>query len=340
MVGAIAILGTLMAITTMPNEKDNGFVRKWMTEVLLTPLAVVRLDEDLSGIVGVSEHSIFLAGNSPTGLLIVNKFSYDKDTLGINLDYPPDKIVPFYMKIDTPKLYLHLNNPHVIISGEFPSAPLTTTEIRTGIFLKSLQINDSIIIIKSPDSTFRYQYLSKFNSTTGKFLKTTLLKDINGTPLPLSHEGILLFDSFSQTIIYLEYYRNKFICMDTSLSVKYDGHTIDTTNSITLQLATEIQNDSINKLIPSEARINVNDAGFVDKGNLLVVSGLRADNQSIKDFNSRQNIDLYRIKDGIYTHSFQIEKKEGKLAKSLFVREDTLYALFPKELRTYKLKVN
>ncbi|WP_298708444.1 hypothetical protein, partial [uncultured Chitinophaga sp.] len=122
MVGAIAILGTLMAITTMPNENNNGFVRKWASEEALEPINKIHLEEDLSGIVGNSDHSIFLVGKSPTGLLIVNKETKYKDSLHINISLPPDKLVPFYLKIDSPKLYLHLNNAQLLVDGKFPKS--------------------------------------------------------------------------------------------------------------------------------------------------------------------------------------------------------------------------
>lgn len=337
MVGAIALLGTLMAITTMPNEKNNGFVRSWVSEDALEPIDTINLTEDLSGIAGISEHSIFLAGSSPTGILIVNKKTHKKDTLQISLELPPNKLVPFYLKIDTPNLFLHLNNMYVVIDGKFPNAPFRTTEITTGVFLSSIQLNDSIALIKTPDPTLQYQYLNMFNLKSKKITKTAILKDKNGFSLGLSNDGMLLFDQINQLIVYIEYYRNKIYSIDTNLNLKFESSTIDTVASLKLDLASQKNNDSTNKLTQSEARIIVNNSSSIYNGMLYVISELRADNQDIRQFNTHLNFDVYNLSRGEYSHSFQIEKQHEKKASSFTILNDSLYVMFNKEIRIFNL---
>lgn len=338
MVGAVAILGTLMAITTMPNENNNGFVRKWASEETIKPIKSIHLQEDLSIIAGVSDNSIFIAGKSPTGILILNKVTNKKDTLAINLKYPQDKIVPFYIKIDTPKLFLHLNNLETIIDGNFPNSKFRATQSNSGVFMKSVQISDTLALIKTPDTTFKFQDLKIVNLNTGQTIRSTILRNIKGLNLGIANDGMILYDSQFHSIIYVEYFRNRIICLDTNLLIKYESQTIDTISSTSLNLAKEVKDDSTNKYVPSAARKLVNDASIIEQGKLFIISALRADNQDIINFNSNLNIDVYNTNNGEYIHSFQISKHKGKSVNSFIVKADTLYALFEKEINIYSLK--
>lgn len=337
MVGAIAILGTLMAITTMPNENNNGFVRKWgMTDALI-PIDKILLEEDLSGLIGISDNSIFIVGKRPTGILIINRLTHKKDTLNIDLNFSSDKLVPFYSKVDSPKLYLHLNNAGILIDGKFPNSQLRINKLNIGVFLRSVQLDDSIVVIKTVDTSFQYQMIGKFNLNSKKFEKFVQLKDELKMPLEVQYDGMLFYDDRNKKILNVEYFRNKIICLDSNLNISYESKTIDTVSSLQLNLNRQKASDTTDKLTSSEARVAINSKGAIYQGKLFLISNLRSDNQDIIQFNTHTSIDIYDIEGGAYLQSVMIENLDNKSANSIYLKNNELYALFDKTLLIYKI---
>lgn len=333
----IAILGTLMATTKMPNQEKNGFRRILLSEELPV-VHRIQLEEKISAIVGASEHSLFLAGENPLSLLILNKDFKGKDTLFINANIPDKKLVPFRVLVDSPMLYIHFNNMKSVIYGEFPNKEMRQTEIKSMIFTKSLQIDSSYCIIRTFDSTLSKQVFQKISIASGTKVKEATIVNEQDSSAGMSTDGMLTMDKASGRIFYIEYLRNRFYCMDSGLNLLYKGNTIDTTSVNDLGLGMETKDDKTNKLVPSKARVKVNNVCFADKDHLYVVSALKADNEELRTFNTHISIDAYSSASGQYTGTYRLSKPEKAVIKSFIFEDGICTALFDNnEIIRYKL---
>ncbi|MRG49029.1 hypothetical protein GFS24_28225 [Chitinophaga sp. SYP-B3965] len=333
-----ALLGILMTTTKMPNEEKNGFTRNFLTEEL-SVMQHALIDPSLNKISGVSEKTIFLAGGTPNAILMLNKNLLPSDTLIVNLNIPADKIVPFSVTIDSPWLYIHINNLRSIIHGKFPNQTLTKTEIEGSIFLKSIQISPSSCIIKTVSTSMNSQILRKVNIETGETIKEIEIGNNSGLSKDwLSSDGMLEYNKSNSKLIYVEYLRNKFYCLDSNLNVLYNSNTIDTVSVNEIKMTKEVERGGKLKMVPSGARKIVNKYCFLDNKNLYVISGLRADNESLKKFNTNTVVDSYNISNGKYRGSFYMKKYENNGIQSALLNNDTLITLSGTNIITYHLE--
>ncbi|WP_285058427.1 hypothetical protein [Pedobacter ginsengisoli] len=321
----------------MPNKHNNGFTR----HIIASELKLLKekdFVEPLSKIWSISGNQIYLTGETPKSILMVSKDLLKKDTIGINLTAPEDKLVPFAITIDTPNLYLHMNNLKAVIHGRFPDQALSRTEIKGSVFTKSVQVSPASLIIRVFDASGKKQVFRKISTVRGEVIKEADIIEGQHDDLGMASDGVLHYDKKAGLLSYVEYFRNRFYLIDTNLSVKLAGKTIDTISFINVKKQVLDEGEGKGKIIPGKARVKVNKESFINGQYLYVVSALRADNESRSDFNRHSVIDRYRLSDGKYKDSFYLDKYKEKPYKSVLASNDTLYVLYNAKMVLYKLQ--
>ncbi|MGE7774700.1 hypothetical protein ACQKLP_08255 [Chitinophaga sp. NPDC101104] len=335
---SIIILGVLKGTTVMPNEKDNGFNRNWKSNEGLELERSMKFDEPLSTIAGISKNTIFLAGDNATAILLIDKKSFKrKDTLMIQFHPDPTKIVPFSIRIDTPYYFVQFVNLRAYLYGKFPNENIKLKEKAELPFTKSIQIDSSKVILRMFNQKGTGQDFAILDLESMEVKRDTDYVKMYDKTAGMSTDGSFTFDKETKRIFFVEYFRNKFYCMDTSISLQYIGKTIDTVATSRIELKSMEKNDTTIKLVSAAARLQVNKDCFAGEGLLYILSGMRASNETIKDFNSHFVIDYYDQKDGKYLGTVKIPKMEDRKYKSIYVKDGRLYVLYENEFRSYLL---
>jgi hypothetical protein len=187
------------------------------------------------------------------------------------------------------------------------------------------------------DSSLKKQSFQAIDIHTGKVIAQNEV--ITGQQTGgFETDGILLSDTVNHRIFFMEYYRNRFYCMDSSLQVLYIGHTIDTvtTNSITIKL-TNIEGDD--RLMPATPRPKVNKDCYISNEYLLAISALKADNEDADSFREKAVVDLYKLSDGKYAGSFYIPQVEGEKIKSLVVKNNLVVVLYKSRIASFHINI-
>lgn len=333
----IAILLTLLLSTKMPNDQNNGFTRKWLTTELKV-LQKTSVSSELSTINGVSNSNIYLTGSNPRAILMLNKNFQKKDTFHLEFKAPENLLAPNTLTVDSPWLYLHINNLKTIIFGQFPDQKITLTQLNTEIFIRSVQISPSSLIIRVFDPNVQKQVFQKIDNTTGNVVKESLLIQ-DQSDAGFSTDGLLKYDIASNKIMYVEFFKNRLFCLDTNLNLIYKGHTIDTTFTNSVQVASKETGKGTASILPASARNIVNKNCFVNNRLLFVISALKADNERTNVFNQNTSIDVYQVEDGNYVGSFLVPHINNLTAKSITASNNTLFALYPGLLATFDLPI-
>ncbi|WP_316789660.1 hypothetical protein [Pedobacter frigoris] len=330
------VLTGLFVFTDMPNKNNNGFLRNLLGSKL-SVLKETDVVEPLNKIWSISGNYIYLSGETPKTILMLKKDLSSKDTIGINLTAPEDKLVPYSICVDTPFLYIHMNNLKSVIWGKFPNHKLSMTELKSQVFTKSVQVSPASIVIRTFDRFGKKQIFQKISTVSGEVIKEADIVNGQGDDLGMASDGALHYEKSTRTISYVEYFRNRFYLIDTNLNVKVFGKTIDTVSSIDVKKQTIDEGGGKGKIIPGKARVKVNKDSFMDGAYLYIVSALRADNENRSDFNAYSVIDRYRLADGKYSSSFYVDKVKEKPFKSAMVSGDTLFTLYSGKMVLYKL---
>lgn len=331
---AMAIPWLLLFFSYMPNKTNNGFSRTFVAKELpIINKAPIKVP--LSGISGSSDSALYLSGEDPRAILILDKNLSVKNTLLINIDVPKDRLVPSRVSIDSNMLYFHLNNLTSVYYGQFPKQKLNLTKLKTEIFTKSTQISKGSLVVRSFTPSLQNQYFRKMNIVTGDLIhEAKIIEDQNDAGL--SSDGMMVYDKVSSKIIYVEYLKNELICMDTNLNVQYRSHTIDTTYSRTVKKGVELKNNGAN-IVSSAARVQVNKYAFINNRYLYIISGLRSDNEDLDSFMQNDQVDVYTISNGSYIGSFTLKKENSQGLRSAIINHDTLTALYPDRIVMYRL---
>lgn len=327
----------LMSITPLPNKADNGFSRKFIENKELKQLNIFQFSEPMTRIVGITDEMIYLSGDSPTGLLAINKISGKKDTLFVEYSIPVEKMVPFYLEVDSANFYMHLNNLKTVLFGKFPKETLQICTLNSRIFTKSVQVSQDEIVIRTFTPSYSDQLFQKYDLNTGQKIGELNIPDLEDGAGGVSTDGILKYDKIGRRIIYVEAFRNRFYCLDTGLNLMYKGHTIDTFSINSIGLVSQKMNDSTSKFVPNSARKNVCSDFILDNDYLYIVSSLRADNQSHSEYNGSVSLDRYNLNNGSYEGSLLVDKIKNKSFRSAMIFNSTFYALFEGRVVAYRL---
>lgn len=210
------------------------------------------------------------------------------------------------------------------------------TRFETPLFTRVDDISASSLVLRGFDSTRKEQLLYKIDKTTGSIIgKADLFGATNDGGF--STDGMLKFDNSTQQVIYIQYYKNTFFCLDTNLNLRYSGKTIDTTNS-TLMEAKRIEHEQRGGIISKNPLRQLFRIATVNNGTLFIASKLQANNDDATDRQHNQVIDTYNLITGNYTGSFYLpqSQEDGRL-KDLWIKNGQAIALYDKNLVVYKI---
>jgi hypothetical protein len=323
---------------SLPNQRDNGFNRKWIKDAI-EPFHQQKTNIPVEDICGVTDQNVFITTNNPR-CLIRHNYNLDKfDSIFFPVNITPEVMSNRNFVIDSPWTCLFINNQPGFILGKMNDSMVQNPSF-TGtpqLFIQSTWISPSSAVIRTFDSLQTKQILQKITCSTGEVNAEEPLF-AEQPDMGFATGGILKFDRTQNILIYVQFYQNNFFVLDTNLVVLHRFNTIDTsfTNSMTVK---QVKIAGVEKIVPSKARITANKGAFAADGFLYVHSGLRADNESLNEFNNNTVIDIYQINTGIYTGSFYIPNVDGNRLKSFVVRKDKLIVLYKTNVSIFTLSL-
>jgi hypothetical protein len=286
-------------------------------------------------IAGASEEKIFL-GNSTSlrSILAVDIVSLDTQHFRITIKNFDKYLKGSYKTvIDPPFFYIMDGTQPVTFRGSTDAWNVEIQYNQSEFYTLALPISPNSFVMRSVSKASGTNVLSKEMhdpytfASHGELLET----QIDGL---FCTDGMLLFNKPLNRIIYLYYYRNQFLVMDTSLNLQYRGRTIDPVDTARLSVA-RIRSDHSSVL--ATPPLLVNRVSCTYKEWLFVNSNLRAINDDKVWFKEGSVIDVYSLKNGTYSFSFYLPGYKGHKASNFRVFHHSLIALYNKYLVKFKL---
>ncbi|RAJ10718.1 hypothetical protein LX64_00324 [Chitinophaga skermanii] len=320
------LLAIMLHFSNLPNKKNNGFIRIFSKNELKIQSTEI-ITNDINRICGVSKSQYYFAGTDPRIILSCNdslkKWSY----LSVARTISPTFYATNSITIDSPYIYLYSNNEKIILINKIGNST-DSINIQSTIFTKSLPLDSNHSIVRAFDPTYQKQTFQLINNKTGIVEKENEIINQNNDGGFLS-DGNLIFDKQSKSFFYITSYFNKVYKFNENLEILNKFNTIDTVEGKDLGLSiVNKSNSNEQKIAPSKARIEVNKHASYSNNLLYVYSGLRADNESLSIFNSRNIIDIYEANTGKYLNSIVIPNYKNERLKQFLVNENKLIALY------------
>lgn len=331
--GSILFIVILSQFSYSLNHRKNGFIR------LFPPHQAefkgeFKLPNESYTISGIVENKIYFHSYlSPEKALIVNQDLSNPTFVDWNL--PRDSLIFWTQLMTTVKadsIYMIEGSSSAILKGSRTTGELKLRKIKNLKFSDGFMLSSSAMIVRNYDLSLKQNVLTKVDITDVRIKnRYALEKQIDGV---FCTDGILLLTPGSSEILYIYRYRNQFIKLDTNLTVLYKANTIDTTSIAKIKVTASNKGQDLSISSPGTS---INELVCASDKYLFVKSNLQANNESKKVFENSAVIDVYRLSDGRYTHSFYLEDYKNQKPRSIRATNDKLFALYDNTFQVYTI---
>lgn len=199
-------------------------------------------------------------------------------------------------------------------------------------FAEAVLIDSNAIIMRTFRDTIQEYVLARSRKSPPitEYHTTLLEKQLDGL---FCTDGMLHFNKKTNQLIYVYYYRNQFIAMDTALNVLYRSNTIDPVTTVRIKTA-RLKDGSVTLATPPYL---VNNRSHTNGDYLFIQSNVKARNDDSEHFGKTSVIDVYTLNRGTYIGSFYVPEFGGYKVKEFKVFDSTLVAIQGHYLVTYNL---
>ncbi|RFM28676.1 hypothetical protein [Deminuibacter soli] len=330
--GIISIWG-LYAYSKKVNNTPNGFIRL-LPPHIATPHQILNVGANSWYIAGDDNEHFFL-GNVTAPGYIMQVGSALKDT-NINML----SISPVGQKIyKSAKLYVDAAGTYLFdgIGRQMFYDTLKRKHLEQRLmnayFTSAVPVSKGTLILRAVDKKLKQHILLKYTADSIALNKNVLQKQVDGI---FCTDGILQYDRVNAAIVYLYYYRNQFVRLDTNLNVLSIGKTIDTVSHVKLSVGSIASQQEVTMSAPP---VVVNKASCISNGLLYVYSALKANNEDEQMFSESSDIDVYNVKSGKYLYSFFIHDIDHKKIRDFRVMGKWLLALNGNYISVHELRL-
>jgi hypothetical protein len=331
-ISSVASILLLYILSGQVNNRKNGFIRLYPPHVI-TPLKIIDLSESNYYFAGKGESKIFLAKiNDPSSIFTVDYNLTDTHTYSIKLPVKPRLIqANISVSVIPPHFFITQGSAHLIMRGNL--SDYTINHIDSSFsFDQAIPVSLNSLIIRTYDRQRKQNILGKIYMDPPKFIRSVnnLIKQQDGI---FSTDGMINYDDNTRSIIYIYFYRNSILSLDSSLNLIATYKTIDTTSQAKIGLA-YLSDSSLTMNKPPHF---VNKQCYTANGLIFVHSVLKANNEETEIFDKSTTIDVYNVKTGLYKLSFYIPKYLGMKITSFIVADTNIFVLYDHFLFSYHL---
>ena len=317
------------------NHRSNSFTRLFPPH-FLSAAKIFPLKYNSFYLAGFTDHTIFL-GNS-TAAVFVLKANYDVTDTGHFLLRVPETTRIIYsvtkVIIDSPDIFMMEGISPRILHGVLNTDSMSDTKYLSPTFDQVTLMSRGSFGIKTFDTVLQQNILAKttLRFKTEKRFPSLLTKNGDGI---FSLDGILTANRVSKRVLYIYFYKNEFLYLDSNFYLLTTGKTIDSIHIPQIKLSKINSQDEITFSAPP---LIVNRSCFLDTGLLYVNSGLRARNEPDEIFEDNSVVDIYNPKNGEYLYSFYVPDNFHKKMKEFFVCNHRLVALYDNALISFNIQ--
>ena len=331
--GSTATVICLYIFSGMLTHSKNGFIRLFPSHFIVDSN---RLDIGYNSyyIAGITDTHIYLGNYTATNQVMQVNYALN-DIHRIILSVPSGRRFAWKaMKVfvDSTGIYMMEGISPIILHVDFHNR--VESEYRSfKPFNESIPISPGSFIMNRFDAPLNQDILVKLrmDTTNHQMANYILSKQMDGI---FSVDGMINWDPDNKKIVYLYFYRNEFICLDTNLTPIYTGHTIDTIRHAHIKLTPPSPERTITFASPP---LMTNQRCCVSGNWLYIQSALMANNEKPEYFKTNSVIDLYSIQNGRYRFSFYLPDLFHSKARDFCVRGNRLFALYGHYLVSFKM---
>lgn len=330
---SIGLVVGLWALSKDIRDEPGSFLRQYPPHPVIGT-EIVKLPDEHYYFAGATNAKVYLANTvKPFEVLTIDTDM--SDTSLVHLDLGSTERLKYFritVKIDSPYFYF--------MDGAIPYMYRGNTNTWEGehfmkdstYFIDALPISPGSFAISALSTKTNEKALGKLVVNEDVKLNHDLLeRQFDGL---FDVDGSLSYDKALNKLVYVYFYRNEYMVMDTNLNLNYRGNTIDTFRIAQVKTADVYSNKIIELSAPP---VITNKSHAVYRQWLFIHSLLPAKNENMDQFNKASAVDVYNLNSRTYQFSFYIYDEDGDKLRNIMVHNNTLYALYERSIRSFDL---
>lgn len=334
---SVGVVALLFGMSGILKDKRNSFLREFPPHPI-TEGDTLNLRYNSYYIAGGTPHTLYLGNaKAPLHLLQVNLTTLDTIHVRLNVKGIMDqKFWSVKVQVDSPYYFVTDGAVPALFKGRVDTWKAEQFLGDSIFFRDIIPVTENSFAVKSLSGNHQENILGIIGNHAPYqiFTDKVLEKQLDGV---FCTDGMLHYNAKRNELLYLYFYRNQFIVLDTTLQVKYTGCTIDTISRARIKTAT-VGSGHERAFTLTSPPFFVNKRSCVSGNLLFVNSNLLAKNESPNAFDSGDVIDVYALPSGDYAFSFYIYNNHGKRPMRAFnVYDNTLVVLYDHTLQKFDL---
>ena len=329
---AVGVVVALFLSSEHIIKKENNFIRRFGQHPIRDEIAF-DLGVNSYYFAGIADGQVYLGNiTAPFILTTVDTALTTKTEKRIQPDDTEHPFRSIQIKVKSPHFYMYDGSVPVIYRGRLDDS-LARTISYADCYFSQLEVIDSVhFVFRTQSTETRTQILGKLalEQDPKVILNHELLeKQIDGV---FDTDGQLLRDDITGELVYIYFYRNQFMVVDSSLHLSRRLHTIDTISRAQVQVRS--LSDGRHKM--EAPPLQVNKRSVVHNRLLFNESNLMGKYESREMWNQTAIIDMYRIDRQEYLGSFYVPNRGGHKMARMIVTDEHLFVLSGNEIVRYR----
>lgn len=329
---AVGVVVALFLSSEHIIKKENNFIRRFGQHPIRDEIAF-DLGVNSYYFAGIADGQVYLGNvTAPLVLTTVDTALTTKKAIKIRLDNRDHLFRSIQIKVKPPWFYLYDGSVPVIYRGNLGDSLAHAISFKDGYF-SHLEVIDSVnFAIRTQSAETRELVLGKLALDQDQ--KVTLHyglleKQVDGV---FDTDGQLLRDNVTGELVYIYFYRNQFLVMDSNLQLFQRLNTIDTISMARVQV--HQLSDGRHKMGMPPMQVNKRSA--VHNHVLFNESNLMGKFESREMWNRAAIIDMYRTDRQEYLGSFYVYNRGDNKMTRMIVTDKHLFVLSGNEIVRYR----
>lgn len=329
---AVGVVVALFLSSEHIIKKENNFIRRFGQHPIRDEIAF-DLGVNSYYFAGIADGQVYLGNvTAPLVLTTVDTALTTKTAIKIQLDDTDHPFRSIQVKVRPPHFYLYDGSVPVIYQGHLGDSIARTVSYADAYF-SQLEIIDSVhFAIRTQSAETNAQVLGKL--ALDEKPKVTLYdglleKQVDGV---FDTDGQLLRDDITGELVYIYFYRNEFLVMDSSLRLSRRLHTIDTISRA--QVRVRSLSDGRHKM--EAPPMQVNKRSVIHNRMLFNESNQMGKYEPRKMWQQASIIDMYRTDRQEYLGSFYVHNRGSHKMARMIVTDEHLFVLSGNEIVRYR----
>lgn len=327
---SMLVMGLMFIFSEPDVSGHGGFTRNYIANPIHSA-DTIDLHYDSWYIAGQTGTTLFL-GNVVAPLRVISIDLGTKDTshFSITLDnHEKIGLGEVRLRVDASRIFLYDGTAPVIFGGDLAQKVVRRMPIRAPYFMEAEPMSDDRFafrsILKNRVADLMYA------DTTESAVCGILTRQVDGL---LCTAGMMSFDHQSNELVYVYFYRNEIIVMDSCMRYKRSFHTIDTITTAKISVASMSDKS---RTVFSSPPLLVNRQSSVFNNVLVVNSKIPADNDERSKLSYGCDFDFYDIGSGKYQYSVYVAHLNDQEARFHRLVNNRLVVLYERQLIIYEL---